>query len=202
MDGIRLRQNTTFSPERVTTSRILDPGKTHASAKVFGHNSIEAGTWWPKQICLVRDGAHGCIQGGIYGNVEEGTFSIIVSGTYSDLDQDLGAVLYYSAPKPRDDLGAAKEKNSDRSKILRTSLHTQKLVRVIRGASKHSEYAPKVGLRYDGLYRVASEETGKTVKGVTLALFKLVRKPNQLAIDKDTPSAEQQKLFRRVKLQY
>jgi hypothetical protein len=202
MDGIRLRKNTTFSPEKVTTSRILDPDKTHSSAKVFGHNGIEAGTWWPKQICLVRDGAHGCIQGGIYGNVEDGTFSIIVSGTYSNLDKDMGNILYYSAPKPQEDLGAAKQKNSDRSKILRTSLLTQNSVRVIRGANKHSNYAPKVGLRYDGLYKVASEETGKTVNGVTLALFKLVRKANQSDIDTDTPSWEEQKLFKRVKLHY
>ena len=202
MDGIWLRKNTTISTNKVTNSRIFDPEKEHPPANRLGHNDIEHGTWWPKQICLVRDGGHGCIQGGIYGNVEDGAFSIIVSGTYSDLDKDSGETLLYSAPKPQEGPGSAKQHNTDRTRILRRSLQTQKAVRVIRAASKHSEYAPKVGLRYDGLYRVASEETGKTVKGVALALFKLVRKRNQPDIDWDTPSWEQQQLFDSIKLHY
>ena len=180
MDGIWLRRNTNKSTNTVTHSRILDPTKEHLPANKFGSNGIEHGTWWPKQICLVRDGAHGCIQGGIYGNLEDGAFSIIVSGSlYSGLDEDHGDYLYYSAPKPEEGAASNKRQSTDRTQILRQSLYTQKSVRVIRGASKPNKYAPPVGLRYDGLYTVAEEEVGKTVNGVALAQFKLVRRANQ-----------------------
>src|SRR6202043_3801126 len=51
MDGIWLRRNTNTSTNTVTHSRILDPTKKHLPANKFGSNSIELGTWWPKQIC-------------------------------------------------------------------------------------------------------------------------------------------------------
>jgi hypothetical protein len=137
MDGIWLRRNTSTSTNTVTHSRILDPTKKHLPANKFGSNGIEHGTWWPKQICLIRDGAHGCIQGGIYGNLIDGAFSIIVSGSlYSGLDEDHGDYLYYSAPKPEEGATSNKRQSTDRTRILRRSLYTQKSVRVIRGASK------------------------------------------------------------------
>jgi len=203
MDGIWLRRNTNKSTNTVTHSRILDPTKEHLLANKFGSNSIEHGTWWPKQICLVRDGAHGCIQGGIYGNLEDGAFSIIVSGSsYSGLDEDHGDYLYYSAPKPEEGAAQNKRQSTDRAQILRQSLYTQKSVRVIRGASKPNKYAPPVGLRYDGLYTVAEEGAGKTVNGVALAQFKLVRRVNQPAIDLFKPDSKQQTLFESIKLEY
>jgi len=203
MDGIWLRRNTNTSTNTVTHSRILDPTKEHLLANKFGSNGIEHGTWWPKQICLVRDGAHGCIQGGIYGNLEDGAFSIIVSGSlYSSLDEDHGDYLYYSAPKPEEGTAPNKRQSTDRTQILRQSLRTQKSVRVIRGASKPNQYAPPVGLRYDGLYTVAKEEVGKTVNGVALAQFKLVRRANQPGIDLSKPDSEQQTSFESIKLEY
>jgi hypothetical protein len=203
MDGIWLRRNTNTSTNTVTHSRILDPTKEHLPANKFGSNGIEHGTWWPKQICLVRDGAHGCIQGGIYGNLEDGAFSIIVSGSsYSGLDEDHGDYLYYSAPKPEEGVASNKRQSTDRTQILRQSLYTQKSVRVIRGASKPNKYAPPVGLRYDGLYTVAEEEVGKTVNGVALAQFKLVRRANQPDIDLFKPDSKQQTLFKCIKLEY
>ena len=203
MDGIWLRRNTNKSTNTVTHSRILDPTKEHLLANKFGSNGIEHGTWWPKQICLVRDGAHGCIQGGIYGNLEDGAFSIIVSGSsYSGLDEDHGDYLYYSAPKPEEGAASNKRQSTDRAQILRQSLYTQKSVRVIRGASKPNKYAPPVGLRYDGLYTVAEEGAGKTVNGVALAQFKLVRRVNQPAIDLFKPDSKQQTLFESIKLEY
>jgi hypothetical protein len=203
MDGIWLRRNTNTSTNTVTHSRILDPTKEHLPANKFGSNGIEHGTWWPKQICLVRDGAHGCIQGGIYGNLEDGAFSIIVSGSsYSGLDEDHGDYLYYSAPKPEEGVASNKRQSTDRTQILRQSLYTQKSVRVIRGASKPNKYAPPVGLRYDGLYTVAEEEVGKTVNGVALAQFKLVRRANQPDIDLFKPDSKQQTLFKSIKLEY
>jgi hypothetical protein len=81
MDGIWLCRNANTSTNAVTHSRTLDLTNKHLPADKFGSNSIEHGTLWLKQICLVRGGAHGCIQGGIYGNLEDGAFSTIVSGS-------------------------------------------------------------------------------------------------------------------------
>jgi hypothetical protein len=57
-------------------------------------------------------------------------------------------------------------------------------------------------LRYDGLYAVAGDEVGKTVNGVALAQFKLVRRPNQPRIDPFKPDSKQQTLFGSIKLEY
>ena len=49
--------------------------------QVFGHNELEVGDWWPQRICVLRDGAHGSMQGGIAGSSTTGAYSIVVSST-------------------------------------------------------------------------------------------------------------------------
>ena len=51
--------------------------------RVFGHNGLVVGQWWPFRICALRDGAHGSAQGGIAGNSEVGAWSVVVSGMCS-----------------------------------------------------------------------------------------------------------------------
>ena len=51
--------------------------------RIFGHNGLEVGDWWPLQLCALRDGAHGSAQGGIAGSAITGAYSIIVSSTSS-----------------------------------------------------------------------------------------------------------------------
>lgn len=48
--------------------------------KVFGHNGLVVGQWWPMQICALRDGAHGMRMAGIAGSQTTGVHSIVVSG--------------------------------------------------------------------------------------------------------------------------
>lgn len=62
----------------------LDPNYHTAprNYRVFGHNGLEVGDWWPLQLCALRDGAHGSAQGGIAGSATTGAYSIIVSSTY------------------------------------------------------------------------------------------------------------------------
>jgi hypothetical protein len=66
-----------------TTNKISDDHFRRPSFKVFGHNGLSIGDWWPMQICVLRDGAHGSRMGGISGSIEEGAWSIIVSGKFS-----------------------------------------------------------------------------------------------------------------------
>ena len=51
------------------------------------------------------------------------------------------------------------------------------VVRVLRSENKNSKYAPVMGIRYDGLYKVVSH----TILDVKTAMyrFKLVREPGQ-----------------------
>jgi hypothetical protein len=44
------------------------------SARVFGHNGIEIGTWWPRQLVALFNGAHGAMIGGISGNEQHGAY--------------------------------------------------------------------------------------------------------------------------------
>ena len=55
------------------------------SHKVFGHNGLEVGQWWPLQMCALRDGAHGTKMGGIAGSDNLGATSIVVSGKTTDV---------------------------------------------------------------------------------------------------------------------
>ena len=40
------------------SSTCLDPEYPVKDARVHGHNGIEVGTWWPRQLAAKRDGAH------------------------------------------------------------------------------------------------------------------------------------------------
>ena len=59
----------------------LDETFQTRDCKVFGHNGLRIGDWWPFRICALRDGAHGAMQGGIAGSINTGAYSIVVSST-------------------------------------------------------------------------------------------------------------------------
>lgn len=150
--------------------------KEHLLANKFGSNGIEHETWWPKQICLVRDGAHSCIQRGIYGNLEDRLPSIIVSvapytPAFTKIMETISITLLQSPRKvqPQTDNKAPTAPRFCANHYIRINQS-----RVIRGASKPNKDTPPLGLRYDGLYAVAEEEVRKTVNDVALAQFKLV----------------------------
>ncbi|KAK5711790.1 hypothetical protein LTR17_018233 [Elasticomyces elasticus] len=65
------------------------------NANVHGHNGIEIGAWFPRQLVAILRGAHGELQGGISGSGESGAYSIVSSGAYDRTDRDRGNVLYY-----------------------------------------------------------------------------------------------------------
>jgi hypothetical protein len=145
-----------------------------------GHNGLHIGAWWPLMATVRRDGAHALTQAGVYGNQSEGAFSIVACGGvgYDGVDNDQGNVLWYSGPLAPD--GAMKPG----SQYLAMNQTTCQPVRVIRGANGGGPWAPKVGYRYDGLYRV--EDYGLVTKGNTeeeFWLFKLVRMQNQEQLD-------------------
>lgn len=167
-------------------SKVLNPEYRHLqrNAKVYGHNDITVGRWFPYQLSAVFYGAHGTSQAGISpGPV--GAYSVIVSGIYEDLDKDLGDVIHYS--------GSGSHENTDPGRVaaatsgtrsLHSSIDTGEPVRVLRSHSGMSRFAPFKGLRYDGLYRVASVSTPVNKKGGLYERFKLEREEDHISLDR------------------
>ena len=65
------------------SSYRLDARYAPRDCKVIGHNKIEVGTWWPRQVIALFNGAHGSMIGGIAGSEQRGAF---VSAHYDGLD--------------------------------------------------------------------------------------------------------------------
>ncbi len=176
------------------TTYAFDPNMKKTSARIHGNNNTRVGYWAPFQLCLVRDGVHGSAQGGICGNAYNGAYSIIVTGAYAGFDSDLGEELHYSGPGSHDNKDKNKPHESDGTLALRTSKTSRAVVRVIRGASG-GKYAPEVGFRYDGLYRVVEEKMHTNKHGGKYVRFKLVRASGQPALNTLRTTREQLRLF-------
>lgn len=118
---------------------------------------------------------HKPIQAGISGSEKEGADSIVISGGYED-DEDLGNVIIYTGHGGRSDgskLQVADQTLTRGNKALAISCENQLPVRVVRGANRHSNFAPEIGYRYDGLYNVTDYWHEKGKSGFTIWRFRL-----------------------------
>lgn len=108
---------------------------------------------------LSRAGVHRPLRAGISGSALEGADSVVLSGGYED-DRDEGDVVVYTGEGGRDPRSG---RQRGHQMLLRGSLALSRSrlsglpVRVVRGSSLRSAYAPARGYRYDGLYRVLGE---------------------------------------------
>lgn len=169
-------------------------------AKVLGHNGLTPGDWWPLQMAALYAGAHGSAIKGICGSPTVGAYSIVVSGSsavYHSLDTDNGEILHYSADSPRTNLPSAPSADT---RALQRSLATRGPVRVLRSAGRGAGagtrvWAPEVGIRYDGLYRVVAQMHDTTATGHGYLKFRLRRIQGQrpLAQIRDAVPSRQQK---------
>ncbi|WYZ46006.1 hypothetical protein EsH8_IX_000231 [Colletotrichum jinshuiense] len=174
MCGIAYKQGKTKTYEQ-------NPDFSHLKkfAGVFGHNGLTVGDWWPMQVAAFFKGAHGSWQGGISGHAAQGAHSIVTSGTYEECDKDDGTILYYSGSGSHEHTDN-EPKVTNATKLLHTSLRTQKPVRVLRSASGgKGKWRPSVGIRYDGLYRVHEVLTPTNKKGGRYFQFVLWRLEDQ-----------------------
>jgi hypothetical protein len=151
------------------------------SPKVYGHNGLTLGAWFPFQICALFWGAHGARMGGIAGNLTTGAWSIVVSSTYEDLDTDHGDIIYYSGSNSHSNTDPTRAADASRAtRVLHASIASQRAVRVLRsagssGGRRQNSYLPSCGLRYDGLYRVALFRQRINGNGGLYDQFKLER---------------------------
>ena len=156
------------------------------AANTYGHHGIAIGSVWFSQMTARRDGAHGASMAGIYGSTETGAYSIVSSGGagYELADHDHGDVLYYAGARapPRPDGAAPQITGTSRCLVANRTAGTA--VRVIRGKGA-SRWAPRLGLRYDGLYKVESYDlVRQSGSSEEFWQFKLVRESGQGSLRK------------------
>lgn len=153
-----------------------------ATKRIFGEiTGVTEGTLFSSYAELNQSKIHIQTQAGISGSQSEGADSIVVSGGYED-DQDYGDEIIYTGHGGRDASGKQiGDQTLTRGNLALAKNEIDNLpVRVIRGAHKGNLFAPEVGYRYDGLYRVESHwvELGKS--GFNVYRFRLVKQNSSL----------------------
>ncbi|KAJ7494632.1 PUA-like domain-containing protein [Mycena galericulata] len=138
-------------------------------------------------------GVHAPLSAGIHGSNLQPAYSIVMSGGYED-DDDKGETFIYTGEGTRgrattetaagkrcqtmgDQVKDQEWKNGNKS--LHFSQLSGKPVRVVRGFSLQSRYAPAEGYRYDGLYKVTNATRAVGKSGFKTCQFTFERLPGQ-----------------------
>ncbi|OAX37610.1 SRA-YDG protein [Rhizopogon vinicolor AM-OR11-026] len=148
-----------------------------SKGRTFGHNGVDVGTIFKTKAAARKAGIHAAEQGGIHGDQHLGAFSVCLSKGYED-NIDNGNIIIYVGSGGRDVHGDQIHDQSfehSYNKSLFISSQTKRPVRVVRGATDKSYYAPTTGYRYDGLYVVDEANLEKGNKGFNMCTFKLRR---------------------------
>lgn len=160
MDSFFMKGLKTSKPGVWSSKSVDKDSPLYRPCNVLGHNGLENGQWFPLQVCLMRDGAHGEIEAGIYGSKLHGVLSIIVAGgsdpgstsaTYED--DDFGDELFYVGTRAKP--GATKPTHGTQyllDAVKDYEKGKEHPVRVFRSSKCPGKYAPAEGIRYDGLY--------------------------------------------------
>ncbi|KAJ7178574.1 PUA-like domain-containing protein [Mycena crocata] len=136
---------------------------------------------------LSMRGVHAPPQSGIHGSIYHSAYSIVMAGRYED-DADHGEKFIYTGEGGRDNrkshLGPqCKDQTLSRgNRGLEWSRQTGKPVRVVRGHTLNSRWAPAEGFRYDGLYKVTESSFSVGNSGFMTYKFTLERLPGQLPL--------------------
>jgi len=146
-------------------------------ARLFGTpEGVHEGQWFPSREALRAASVHAPLQAGISGTKSEGAESIVVSGGYVD-DHDFGNYLIYTGHGGRDQrtgrqVGDQSPEASGNAGLI-TSWLQGLPVRVTRGANKDSEFAPKSGYVYSGLFVVTGHWPRRGKDGFLVQQFRL-----------------------------
>ncbi|MEW6296906.1 MAG: YDG/SRA domain-containing protein [Thermodesulfobacteriota bacterium] len=154
--------------------------------RLFGHiPGYPEGSWFASRLELSRAGVHRPRVAGIAGHGREGAESVVLSGGYED-DEDRGDEILYTGHGGRDpDTG----KQVSDQRLIRGNAalaYNQQAglpVRVIRGATPRSPYSPRIGYRYDGLYRVEEYWRARGRSGFMVWRYRLVKLANTASRD-------------------
>lgn len=111
------------------------------------------------------------------------------------MDKDEGHVIYYSGSNSHQNEDRDTPHISNATKSLRRAMQDNRNIRVLRNAKGDSRFAPAVGIRYDGLYKIVAEEKKWNAKGGAYLRFKLVRQDGQGEIDLARPDLGERRAF-------
>ncbi|KJA26204.1 hypothetical protein HYPSUDRAFT_36453 [Hypholoma sublateritium FD-334 SS-4] len=148
------------------------------------------GSRWAGRRELCDAGVHAHLSNGIHGRTQQGAYSVVLSGGYED-DIDLGYEFTYTGQGGQgkrtkgikwNNIQIADQEWTLGNLSLAISSRTKKPVRVIRGHTLNSAYAPAEGYQYDGLYTVQNAEMKKGKRGFAVCLFRFVRCPGQVPL--------------------
>ena len=145
---------------------------------IFGDiENIKEGHRFEGRKEMMPNSFHRIWTSGIDGNANEGASAIVLSGGYED-DKDFGDKIIYTGAggnsaksgKQIEDQKWEQKGNAGLMKSMNEGLP----VRVIRGFTHKSEYSPKSGYTYAGLYSVTAawQEDGKS--GFKICRFELI----------------------------
>ncbi len=144
---------------------------------IFGNiQEIQEGDVFLNRKALRDAGIHLAPVAGIDGNPRIGAPSIVLNGGYVD-DSDLGDVIIYTGHGGNDP--GSKKQISDQSwdatgnKALIVSEMHGLPVRVTRGFKHKSDYSPKVGYQYGGLYTVTDHFKDEGKDGFVICRYRL-----------------------------
>lgn len=149
--------------------------------RIFGHvPGYPEGSLFENRADLRESGVHVPIQAGISGSQTEGAESIVLSGGYED-DVDDGGVIVYTGHGGRDPSTGQQTHDqpfSRGNRALALSKQNGLPVRVVRGSNHDSEFSPRSGYSYDGLYAVEEvwHDVGRS--GFRIWRFRLVKIPD------------------------
>ena len=175
--------------------------------RLYGHvPGIEVGAVFADREALSKARVHGPPVGGIWGG-KDGSESIVLNEGYVD-DQDLGGEIIYTGhggndPNTRRQVRDQKWAVGNRG--LGVSSDRGYPVRVTRGSKLKSPYAPDSGLRYDGLYRVASYWSELGQDNFKIWRYRLIAIPGESSFPvseippKDTPNRVKTSILRIVR---
>ncbi|UAY55665.1 YDG/SRA domain-containing protein [Arachidicoccus terrestris] len=142
----------------------------------FGEiDNVKEGDSFSDRKALREAGIHLALVAGIDGNQSVGASSIVLNGGYVD-DLDLGSEIIYTGQGGNDantKRQVADQKWTLGNKALLVSEMSGLPVRLTRGFNHKSEFSPKSGYVYGGLYRVTDHFEEKGKDGYTICRFRL-----------------------------
>lgn len=164
---------------------------------------VEVGTSWLYRVQVSESGVHRPHVAGIHGRESDGAYSIVLSGGYED-DVDNGDEFLYTGSGGRDLSGNKRTADQSSNQTLtrlnkalalncNAKLNSKgakaknwkdgKPVRVVRNykLKKYSKYAPDIGNRYDGIYKVVEYYPERGKSGFIVWRYRLRR-------DDDSPA--------------
>jgi len=167
-------------------------------AKTIGSNGVKLFTTWDRRADMRLDGMHAMPSAGIHGSEERGAYAIVLSGGYES-DKDDGDVIIYTGSgglekteggwSPANARQVADQEYTRGNKSLAVSLRDHNPVRVIRGHTSDSDWAPITGYRYDGEYTVVKYDHKPGREGFMIILFTLKRNDGQPPIPRRSGTA-------------